>query len=116
MNHTVHQEIKFEDYECGKGWEALILKAEVLVNDYNIQHPNEPHLEFTQIKEKWGGLRMYLNYYPDNIDDKLNEIEEQSFTICEHCGTTKDVKREWTHGWIMTLCENCRKEEIKKYK
>ena len=104
-----------EYHECGKGWEALILKAEALINDYNIRHPNEPQLEFTQIKEKWGGLRIYLNYYPEDIDDKLHTIEEESCTMCEHCGTTKNVSKEWTHGWIMTLCNKCRKKELEQY-
>ena len=41
-----------EYHECGKGWEDLILKAEALINDYNIRHPNEPQLELKKIKEK----------------------------------------------------------------
>ena len=34
---------------------------------------------------------------------------------CEHCGTSENVKTEYTHSWVMTLCDKCREEEIKKF-
>lgn len=96
-------------YECGDGWLPLIKEAENIVEQYNKKHKNTEPLEFLQIKEKWGGLRMYLNYYVPEIADQIHELEGKSFNICEHCGTNKNVKRDWTHGWIMTLCDKCRK-------
>ena len=72
-------------------------------------------LEFIQIKEKWGGLRIYLNYYVPEIADKIHELEGKSLHIYEHCGTIKNVKSDWTHGWIMTLCDKCREEELEQF-
>jgi len=102
-------------YECGDGWLPLIEKAKTIINKYNLSHPDCEPLEFTQIKEKWGGLCLYLNYYVAEISDQIHELENMSFGICEHCGTDKDVKTEWTHGWIMTLCDECRKKELEDF-
>ena len=107
--------MKYQYYECGKGWESLILQAESIVDKYNIEHPDEEPLEFTQIKEKWGGLCLYLNKYIPEIQIKMRELMERSWAICENCGTDKNVTREYTHGWVMTLCDKCREEEINKY-
>ena len=104
-----------EYYECGKGWDQLILEAEALVEKYNIEHPdNEYPVEFTDIKEKWGYLHLYLNYYPDDLHNKLLQIEEKSKTICEYCGKPGNTVK--LHGWIYTLCKDCQEKEIERYK
>lgn len=107
----------YNNYECGEGWIPLIEDAKTLVSKYNLEHPDmETPLDFVQIKEKWGGLCLYLNQYIPEIQNKIHELEEKSYTICEICGTDKNVKREEIHGWIMTLCDKCKMEEIQKYK
>ena len=108
-----------EYYECGDGWIPLIEEAKTIIAKYNQKLKEEyldtEPLEFIQIKEKWGGLRIYLNYYVQEIADKIHELESKSLYICEHCGTNKNVKRDWTHGWIMTLCDKCREEELEQF-
>lgn len=102
-------------YEVGNGWIPLIEDAKTIVSKYNLAHPDNEPIEFTQIKEKWGGLRLYLNYYVPGISEKIKELEEKSFNICENCGIDKNVKTEWTNGWVMTLCDECRKNELNTY-
>ena len=108
-----------EYYECGDGWIPLIEEAKTIIAKYNQKLKEEDldaePLEFIQIKEKWGGLRIYLNYYVQEIADQIYELESKSLNICEHCGTNKNVKRDWTHGWIMTLCDKCREEELEQF-
>lgn len=108
-----------EYYECGDGWIPLIEEAKTIIAKYNQKIKEEDldtePLEFVQIKEKWGGLRIYLNYYVPEIADQIHELEDKSLNICEHCGTNKNVKRDWTHGWIMTLCDKCREEELEQF-
>ena len=106
-------------YECGKGWLPLIKEAIKIIKKYNKKQKDEHFagslLEIIDIKEKWGGLDISLNYYVPEISQKMNEIRVKSFDICEQCGTNKNVSREWTHGWIMTLCKDCREKEIERY-
>ena len=103
-------------YECGDGWIPLIEEAKTIVSKYNLKHPNlEFPLEFVQIKEKWGLLCFNLNQYIPEINGRIKAIEGKSAHVCENCGTKENVTREHTHGWIMTLCNKCRKEEIEKY-
>ena len=108
-----------EYYECGDGWIPLIEEAKTIIDEYNQKLKEEDldaePLEFIQIKEKWGGLRIYLNYYVQEIADQIHELESKSLNICEHCGTNKNVKSDWTHGWIMTLCDKCREEELEQF-
>ena len=108
-----------EYYECGDGWIPLIEEAKTIIAKYNQKLKEEDldtePLEFIQIKEKWGGLRIYLNYYVPEIADQIHELESKSLHICEHCGTIKNVKSDWTHGWIMTLCDKCREEELEQF-
>lgn len=103
-------------YECGDGWLSLIEEGKSIVEKYNNEHPElEFPLEFTQIKEKWGGLYMYLNQHIPEINDKIRDLLLDSYNVCEQCGTRKNVSKEWTHGWVMTLCDECRKKEIETF-
>jgi hypothetical protein len=103
-------------YECGDGWIPLIEEAKTIVSKYNLKHPDSDNpLEFTQIKEKWGGLCLYLNYYVPEVSHRIRALEHKSFEICEQCGTNKNVECKNTHGWIMTLCNKCREEELQNY-
>ena len=106
----------YNEYEFGDGWLPLVENAKTIIAKYNKEHPDlVPPLEFTQIKEKWGGLRLYLNMYFPDIEYQIHELEDKSYDICEHCGCDKNVKTEWTHGWVMTLCDDCRKKEIEEF-
>ena len=101
-------------YECGNGWLSLIKEAEELVDKYNKDNPNqEIPIEFTQIKEKWGYLNLYLNIYPRELHKKLLDISKRSMNICENCG--KPAKSEKIHGWIYTLCDECKEKEINRF-
>lgn len=108
-------------YECGPGWLPLVEEAKKLVDEWNENHKNGEDswggwkLEFSQVKEKWGALCLYLNFYPDELFDKMRDLEERSRHICEHCGTEENVTLEKTHNWYMTLCPECRKKELERY-
>ncbi len=54
---------------------------------------------FFQIKEKFGGLRLYGASSLENV------LEDMSYKICEYCGSTKDIG--YTKGWIKTQCKEC---------
>lgn len=64
----------------------------------------------TQIKEKFGGLRFYIDGGDDTIYGMISLAESMSYRTCEYCGTTND-KVGHTQGWIITICEDCFKKE-----
>ncbi len=67
----------------------------------------ENYIEATQVKEKFGTLRIYTNHGTDEIYDEINTAEELSATTCEGCGSRG--KRR-TGSWIRTLCDRCNKK------
>lgn len=94
--------------ECGTGWLKLVrdtctkLQAQI---DAKIL----PQVEFTQVKEKFGTLRIYCNIYDEKVEAIVSKAENFSSKICEKCGTTENVTQN-ENGWISTLCDKCRKE------
>lgn len=57
-----------------------------------------------QVKEKFGGLRFYINAGSDEIYDRISKAEKDSYEICEICGEKGELKTDI--GWYTTLCEN----------
>ena len=68
-------------FETGQGWYSLI--HELLDKLQAIEDRDKIGLEITEIKEKWGGLRVYTNIGTDEIWNLIDEYERKSFTICE---------------------------------
>jgi len=68
-----------------------------------------PEARVVQVKEKLGGLRIYLE---DKFDETakaiLRRAEESSFSICETCGAPGE--RIAKEGWIRVRCETHREQ------
>ena len=62
-------------------------------------------VKFDQVKEKYGGLRLYFSGGDSYIEGIIDMAEEYSYKICEVCGNKGKPNKE---GWITTLCEICR--------
>ena len=110
--------------ECGEGWVGLLDKLchHLQFNtDNNNSYSNEgthPQIHVTQVKEKYGGLRFYVN--GASIEDYaiISFAESLSYGICEDCGKFKqdgDFTMDY-EGWIYTLCNDCKGKMIKKRK
>jgi hypothetical protein len=100
--------------ECGKGWYDLLKPIVEYIEKYNEDKEEEQKIRFTQIKEKWGGLRVYVNFGTDELFKLIEQAEDESYNICEDCGTRTDVGLKET-GWIRTLCKECAIKEAKYY-
>ncbi len=59
-------------------------------------------VEVQQIKEKFGGLRFYVNHGDDVVYGMTNLADHLSFSICEKCGNRGERR---SGGWIKTLCD-----------
>lgn len=91
-------------FECGDGWFDLLYK---LCKDLQSLDP-PAGFEIVQVKEKFGGLRVYASIGTDAIFDAIYAAESQSYAICERCGANAPEGARAVQGWLTTLCENCR--------
>jgi len=94
-------------FECGDGWfdliDTLCRNIQHHVDWYSTSHPDkiEPPIA-AQVKEKFGGLRFYLDGGDDTICGMVMMAESMSYHICEECGN-KGKSR--SNGWVRTLCD-----------
>ncbi len=93
-------------FDCNNGWFDLIWSLcedlEILVKKENIKN-----FEVVQVKEKFGGLRFYVDYGTDAIHKRIQLAETISYTVCEGCGKPGSLDR--SKLWVKTLCEKCKK-------
>jgi hypothetical protein len=111
--------------EVGNGWYELLSSVcwRIFQHERNISErvrvrtendkPNDKSdleyfpVKFDQVKEKYGGLRIYFSGGDNYVDGLVGMAEEYSYKVCEVCGNAGKPNKG---GWITTLCENCRKE------
>lgn len=72
-------------------------------------HKPPTQLVFTQIKEKFGTLRVYSSGGDEFCSGVIAMAESMSAITCEDCGVPGKAREG---GWIRTLCDSC--EEGKK--
>ena len=56
----------------------------------------------SQVKEKFGGLRFYVNGATDKHWNFISVAENMSYRTCEECGA---AGKTYTDGWHTTLCD-----------
>ncbi len=56
----------------------------------------------SQVKEKFGGLRFYVNGATEKHWSYITFAESMSYTICEECGAPG---KRYTDGWHKVLCD-----------
>jgi hypothetical protein len=110
MNRT-YKHIGLVEFECGPGWIPLIETALTIIDRHlDRKHKTNPyagHITLDQVKEKFGGLRIYFtdhSHYSEYIDGVFDLTEAMSEHICEECGRPGITRN--TLPWIQTLCEN----------
>ena len=104
----------------GDGWYNIIDSAcKIIQHHVDWKRKVEPFASMTdeefdeihqpdaaQVKEKFGGLRFYV----DNADDYTSGVialaESMSYRTCEDCGVPG---KQTGRGWIRTLCDACNK-------
>lgn len=91
-------------FDCDQGWYGLIKE---LIEDLIDLGWNK---QVCQVKEKFGGLRFYINEGSDEIFKRIGKAETDSYKICEVTGTPGELRTDI--GWYLTLCN----EEYEKRK
>ena len=65
-----------------------------------------------QIKEKWGALRVYVNYGSEKLYDIIAKYTTTSRVTCLQCGRPA----KWiSRGWICPWCDDCAVENLHAY-
>lgn len=89
-----------------KGWQPIVLQALTKLNALN-----NPDLYIVQVKEKFGGLRIYTSPTDEEIMGIIRDAEIAASVTCEFCGSTDSVKKLPVRHWYKTVCANCYKEK-----
>lgn len=89
-------------FECGEGWADLIhdLCTEIL-DECKYSGCRIPVAE--QVKEKFGGLRFYVDQASPEVYGIIDKFESYSYKVCEVCG---DPGTPRPGGWTRTLCDH----------
>ena len=84
-------------FEVSPGWNLLIKN---LIQDLIILGWDK---EVIQVKEKFGGLRFYINEGTSEIHQRIAKAELESMKICEVTGKPGKLRNDI--GWYRTLCD-----------
>ena len=106
---------------CGSGWFNIIDNLSATIQDrvewlngegfHDYREMPADHVSVTveavQVKEKYGGLRFYVNGSDAYIDGAIRLAERLSHKTCEMCGAPGKTNQS---GWRMTRCNNCQEK------
>lgn len=82
----------------GAGWSSLIKKI------YNAKEGMSIPVGIIMVKEKFGGLRIYTEYYVPEIENIIIQVGYESFNICEECGSPGKLGKN-PSGLFKTRCQ-----------
>lgn len=93
-------------FEIEDGWYWLLENLfEYLTNYQESNFEDNEKIKITQIKEKYGTLRVYYDGGNEVTDGMVWFAEHLSSKLCERCGSNHNIIR--TEGWIKYLCKSC---------
>ena len=88
----------FNHFEVSDHWVPIV--EEMVRKLYAI----DPAIEFLQIKEKFGQLRVYYRGSGnERVDEIIRQAEHECSYTCEVCGA-KDATLTTVKGWIGVRC------------
>ncbi len=80
----------------GNGWSTLINEV------FDVLETIKGTVKIVQVKEKFGGLRIYTDVLNKELDTVIQKVGRESFTICEECGNSGELR---SGAWHKTLCD-----------
>ena len=93
-----------EDYSIPAGWKPLLQKCFDELEEYGV----DEEFCFTQIKEKFGILRIGAAYYNKETEAIIDKYEERSMYTCSVCGNSKGTRLN-VSGWLTVFCSECKR-------
>jgi len=90
--------------DVGPGWRKILEELHANLIGW------APNYQVDQVKEKFGGLRVYLTYNQlsmvTDMERAVGYAEQQSLKTCEMCGAA-GINQKTSSGWWKTLCSTC---------
>lgn len=93
--------------EIGLGWKSIVDEAIQKI------HKENNNICILQVKEKFGGLRIYVGFPEDisdavydNVTDIIKNAEIKASVVCELCGKPGGQCKIGS-SWLKTLCLFC---------
>jgi len=80
----------------GKGWAPLVNQV------FDKLETIKGSIKIIQIKEKWGGLRIYTDCSNKALDEVIYEVGIESLQMCEECGQPGTLRGK---TWYYTSCD-----------
>jgi len=108
-----HLLTKCFDFSIGDGWcklmeEFLIAFEKETKAIKERQRSPKPTPEIVQVKQKLGGLRIYLDKTVDsNLEDLIQKAERKATKRCEDCGGCG--KKTNVGAYVLVACDTCKK-------
>ncbi len=101
-------------FSCHDGWFDILLdlsrKIEAELQAMQAAGtPADALPHALQVKEKFGGLRFYINRQSEQWTDWIKEAEAEAFKTCERCGAPGAMYER--RGYLQTMCQLCAKRE-----
>lgn len=107
-------------FSHGDGWYNIVdVACQNIQNHADWKRKQEPYASMSddefdeihqpvavQVKEKFGGLRFYVDNADDYTRGVISMAESMSYKTCETCGAPG---KQTGKGWIKTVCESCNK-------
>jgi hypothetical protein len=99
--------------QTAPGWWPILEEAFIALTEQAAKLPPGKSVNIVQIKEKFGGLRIYLDIVGTEVGDDFESFYSPMLDIvraasakaihtCEFCGNPG--KQESIFGWIKTVC------------
>ena len=95
----------------GDGWYNIMnVLCWTIQNHVDYQQRKDPEykqVEFFQIKEKFGGLRVYTSGADEVVNNLIIFAENMANVTCEQCGNPGKIRHT---GWNTCRCDECQKK------
>ena len=95
---------KCYDYGPSRGWVPRVEQALNELCELGLEG-----LRVMQVKEKFGGLRIYTNGVNDDVNRIIDAAARDCRDICEDCGAPAQECE--IRGWVSTLCKECEQKD-----
>ncbi|MFO8127162.1 hypothetical protein [Yoonia sp.] len=102
-----------DGFLCDPGWYPLLDR---LFGDIDAicREDDLTGIKVSQVKQKLGGLRVYVQGGNDRVNDRIRQAEAEAAATCEGCGGSSPGIRS-IGGYVTNVCDPClnkRKKEL----